>query len=131
MQEGLAEEDDESDIVISRSYRQTDAGEERLRVGTVDAFQGKEFDVVFLSVVRTNAMTITSQKAGIEREHLLNRKYGHLRLANRLNVAMSRQRKLLIAVGDRTMAAGAEPEEAIPALAAFLKLCSKEATNGG
>jgi superfamily I DNA and/or RNA helicase len=28
-------------------------GDERLRIGTVDAFQGKEFDVVFVSLVRT------------------------------------------------------------------------------
>src|SRR5690606_30639897 len=34
-----------------------DSGDERLRIGTVDAFQGMEFDVVFLSMVRSQDMT--------------------------------------------------------------------------
>jgi len=113
IEQGLAEQED-GDILISRTYRQTEAGEERLRVGTVDAFQGKEFDVVFLSIVRANDKVVSDQKDGVERDRLFNGKYGHLRLANRLNVAMSRQRKLLIAVGDKCMADGAEAEEAVP-----------------
>jgi hypothetical protein len=40
-----------------------------------------------------------------------------------MNVAMSRQRSLLIAVGDRAMACGAEAGDAVPALAAFMTLC--------
>lgn len=127
--EGLAEEDD-GEIRISRSYRQTESGDERLRVGTVDAFQGKEFDVVFLSIVRANDVVVSDQKEGDERERLLNGKYGHLRLANRLNVAMSRQRKLLVAVGDKRMAEDPVSEEAVPALTAFLKLCREEMANG-
>jgi superfamily I DNA and/or RNA helicase len=81
--QGLAEEED-GEIRIARSYRQTESGDERLRVGTVDAFQGKEFDVVFLSIVRANDAVVSDQKEGDERERLLNGKYGHLRLANRL-----------------------------------------------
>jgi hypothetical protein len=127
--QGLAEEED-GEIRIARSYRQTESGDERLRVGTVDGFQGKEFDVVFLSIVRANDAVVSNQKEGNERERLLNGKYGHLRLANRLNVAMSRQRKLLIAVGDKRMAEGPESEEAVPALTAFLKLCREELANG-
>jgi hypothetical protein len=127
--EGLAEEDD-GEIRILRSYRQTESGDERLRVGTVDAFQGKEFDVVFLSIVRANDVVVSDQKEGDERERLLNGKYGHLRLANRLNVAMSRQRKLLVAVGDKGMAECPESDEAVPALTAFLKLCREEMANG-
>ena len=125
----LAENED-GEIRIARSYRQTESGGERLRVGTVDAFQGKEFDVVFLSIVRANNVAVPDQKKGEERERLLNGKYGHLRLANRLNVAMSRQRKLLVAVGDKQMAEGPESEEAIPALAKFLKLCREDMVNG-
>ena len=128
VEQGLADQDD-GDVRIARQYRQTDLGEERLRVGTVDAFQGKEFDVVFLSVVRANDKVVSDQIDGVERDRLLTGKYGHLRLANRLNVAMSRQRKLLVAVGDRGMAEGTEAEEAVPALAEFLKLCRKEASN--
>lgn len=125
---GLAEEED-GEIRIAQEYRQTESGDERLRVGTVDAFQGKEFDVVFLSIVRANDQVVPDQKKGEDRERLLNAKYGHLRLANRLNVAMSRQRKLLIAVGDRGIAEGPESEVAVPALNAFLKLCREEMTN--
>jgi len=127
--QGLAEEED-GEIRIARSYRQTESGDERLRVGTVDAFQGKEFDMVFLSIVRANDAVVSDQKEGDEREKLLTSKYGHLRLANRLNVAMSRQRNLLVAVGDKRMAEGPESEEAVPALAAFLKLCREEVANG-
>ena len=130
VKQGLAEEE-KGEIIISRTYRQTESGEERLRVGTVDSFQGKEFDVVFLSIVRANDNSVTKQKNDHERDVLLTQKYGHLRVANRLNVAMSRQRKLLIAVGARIMAEGDEAKEAIPALVDFLKLCDKERSNGG
>lgn len=127
--QGLAEEVD-GEIRIARAYRQTEKGDERLRVGTVDAFQGKEFDVVFLSIVRATDAVVPGQKVGDERERMLNGKYGHLRLANRLNVAMSRQRKLLVAVGDKRMAESAESEEAIPALCEFLKLCREGMASG-
>lgn len=122
---GLAEEDD-GEIRIAKAYRQTAAGEERLRVGTVDAFQGKEFDVVLLSVVRSNDKKISPALGAEDREKYWNSKYGHLRLSNRLNVAMSRQRKLLIAVGDQGMADSGEALMAVPGLAAFLALCRRE-----
>jgi hypothetical protein len=64
----------------------------RIRVGTVDSFQGMEFDVVFLSLVRSNRV-----QAGAGTWH---KKYGFLLLDNRLCVAMSRQQRLLIVVGD-------------------------------
>jgi hypothetical protein len=74
---------------------------ERLRVGTVDAFQGKEFDVVILSPVRSNALKIHEIASGTN--NYLNRKFGHLLLSNRMCVALSRQRRLLIVVGDDAM----------------------------
>jgi len=40
-----------------------------------------------------------------------------------MNVAMSRQRKLLIVAGDLALAQGTEAQEAVPALAAFATLC--------
>lgn len=105
-------------------YRLTSNGEERLRVGTVDAFQGKEFDVVLLSNVRSSTRIILGNtKSPEQREKRLNSKYGFLRLANRMNVAMSRQRKLLIVVGDRAMAEGEEAQEAVSALVNFVELC--------
>jgi hypothetical protein len=89
---------------------------ERLRVGTVDAFQGKEFDVVFLSVTRSNDLpgaTDEQQRA----------KFGHLMLENRLCVAMSRQQRLLVAVGDRAFVTAEDARDSLRALRAFADLC--------
>ncbi|WP_138441367.1 DEAD/DEAH box helicase [Marinobacter alexandrii] len=100
--------------------------EERLRVGSVDAFQGKEFDVVLLSCVRTYQAMKPSKAQGAdvdERDKQLNRQFGFLRLPNRMNVAMSRQRQMLICVGDAGLATNADAEEAVPALAGFYQLC--------
>ena len=100
--------------------------EERLRVGSVDAFQGKEFDVVLLSCVRTYQPVKPSKAQSAdadEREKQLNRQFGFLRLPNRMNVAMSRQRQMLICVGDAGLATNADAEEAVPALAGFYQLC--------
>lgn len=108
---------------INPEYLYTNSGDERLRIGTVDAFQGKEFDIVLLSIVRANKINIASDFEEEAKEKLLNRKYGHLRLSNRMNVAMSRQRKLLIAVGSKEMANTEEAKNAVPALSNFLKLC--------
>ena len=108
---------------IEEQYRKTRSHEERFRVGTVDAFQGKEFDIVMLSVVRSNRLPLPPENDAEAFEVAANRKYGHLRLSNRMNVAMSRQRSLLIAVGDQAMAEFPGSEKAVPALRAFLELC--------
>lgn len=89
---------------------------ERLRYGTVDAFQGMEFDVVFLSMVRCNRLPDNNEKSR-------RRKYGHLMLPNRTCVAMSRQKRLLIAVGDDAMFATPNAIKAVGPLAQFLNLC--------
>jgi hypothetical protein len=125
---GLARQDAEtSDWVIEDAYRTTRNGDERLRVGTVDAFQGKEFDIVLLSVVRSNNNSLPAADGGDAAfEAAATKKYGHLRLSNRMNVAMSRQRSLLIAVGDRAMADASGADRAVPALSAFLALCKGE-----
>ncbi len=78
----------------------------RLRIGTVDSFQGREFDVVLLSPVRTGR-----------------RGFGFLQLYNRLNVAMSRQKKLLAVAGDAAFYGTAAAGEKVPGLANFLQLC--------
>ena len=70
---------------------------ERVQIGTVDSFQGKEFDVVILSLTRCNNHVTSAD------EEALRRKYGFLTLINRLCVAMSRQRRLLIVAGDEKM----------------------------
>ena len=84
-------------------------GEDRLRIGTVDAFQGREFDVVFLSLVRTG-------KTG----------FGFLKLYNRLNVSMSRQKKLLVVVGDAAFYGTDAARKNVPGLANFLSLCREK-----
>lgn len=88
--------------------------EDRVRIGTVDSFQGMEFDVVFLSATRSNDLPDDDQRA----------RYGFLSLPNRLCVAMSRQRRLLVVCGDAAMFRGSL---AVPGLSSFLELC--ESTN--
>lgn len=58
-----------------------------------------------------------------DHEKQLNRQFGFLRLPNRMNVAMSRQRQMLICVGDAQLAINPEAKEAVPALAAFYEMC--------
>ncbi|WAU77574.1 DEAD/DEAH box helicase [Acinetobacter sp. TR3] len=99
-------------------------GDERLRIGTVDAFQGKEFDVVFVSLVRTLPKDFNVDGLNDrEKDETMTRAYGFLRVDNRLNVALSRQRSLLIVTGDKELIAHSATQEAVPALPAFLKLC--------
>ncbi len=84
----------------------------RYKVGTVDAFQGMEFDVVFLSIVRT----------GGNIEFLT---------PNRLCVSMSRQKKMLVAVGCKDFVTSQEARKAVvPALAEFYDLCSGKDDEG-
>lgn len=59
-----------------------------IEINTVDAFQGRETDIVFYSVVRSNDEG----------------KLGFLKDVRRLNVAFSRSRELLIVVGDHQCA---------------------------
>ncbi|MDE6678525.1 MAG: AAA family ATPase, partial [Ruminococcus sp.] len=87
-----------------------------VRVGSVDAFQGMEFDVIFLSVVRT----------------LFNgkREYGFLTSLHRQCVAFSRQKKLLIVVGDGDMFSGDKQadiaEKEIPSMKHLYDICRKK-----
>jgi hypothetical protein len=67
----------------------------QLYVDTVDAFEGEEADVVILSLVRSN-----------EAERI-----GFLKKAQRLNVAISRAKHLLIVVGDIETLTGREGQD--------------------
>ena len=92
---GYAEIKRNGEFEISKQYRETMDFREKLRIGSVDSFQGKEFDIVILSTVRSN---------DIIRSHENCKKvFGFLTLENRLNVAFSRSQKLLIVVGDSGM----------------------------
>ena len=123
----LAEVTDDGIYQVAPAWRETTNHDgklvERLRIGTVDAFQGKEFDVVFLSMTRSNNIQATPD---LPTTYL--RKYGFLLLENRLCVAMSRQQRLLIVAGDLEMvrAEADKPEnqrQAIRELIAFYELC--------
>lgn len=83
----------------------------RIRVGTVDAFQGKEFDVVFLSIVRANQ----------EKDH--RKRVGFLDNDNRLCVAFSRAKRLLVAIGDSKTVAFDGDKEYVKALNEMYKKC--------
>lgn len=86
---------------------------DRIRVGTVDAFQGKEFDVVLLSIVRSN------------KEEELRKRVGFLDNDNRLCVAFSRAKRLLIAVGDSNTVAFDGEKEYVRALYEMYKKCQE------
>ena len=94
----IAEVSEDGNYSISQHWKSTTDSRgmhmDRIRVGTVDAFQGREFDVVFLSMVRCNDKSANNKKS-------VRLKYGHLILENRLCVALSRQKRLLIVTGDK------------------------------
>lgn len=87
---------------------------ERVKVGTVDSFQGLEFDAVFLSMVRSNKR----------------KEFGFLKIENRLCVAMSRQKSLLVMVGDREMVDSCgEYNHPAEGLYKFSQLCRAKGCN--
>ncbi len=89
-----------------------------IRVGTVDAFQGLEADIVFLSLVRS--LPAYDKKKN---------PYGFLTNANRQCVALSRAKRCLIIVGDARMVSGnraSAAKQAMPAIEEIYQLCRKE-----
>ncbi|WQV81169.1 AAA family ATPase [Helicobacter pylori] len=93
-----------------RLLEQALKGYANLEIGTVDSFQGKEFDVVFLSSVRTR------HTEG----------FGFLKDSPRLCVALSRQKRALIVAGDREKFDTPEAKDKVSGLFEFLQLCKKE-----
>lgn len=92
---GYTEREGDGSYRMAPAYQLTKDGREKLRIGSVDSFQGKEFDIVILSTVRSNNIL------RIDENNL--RVFGFLTLENRLNVAFSRAQKMLITVGDAEM----------------------------
>lgn len=86
----------------------------RVKIGSVDSFQGMEFDVVFLSVVRSGRVKKGSSPKAL---------FGFLCVPNRLCVSMSRQKKVLIAVGDKAYFKTPEAQEFVKGLYEFATLC--------
>lgn len=62
-----------------------------VEVGTVELFQGREKDIIILSSVRSKVFTLNG---------VLTRHIGFLQNPKRLNVAMTRAKKLMIVIGD-------------------------------
>ncbi len=113
--------------VINPEYKKNNRDvNEIVKVGTVDAFQGMEFDVVYLSMVRSNDTEIDVSDDSPEVARMLQRKYGFLMYENRLCVAMSRQKKALICVGDSKMLQGAQAVKAVAPLVEYYKLCRED-----
>jgi superfamily I DNA and/or RNA helicase len=97
-----------------------DSFSNRLRIGTVDSFQGMEFDIVFLSIVRSRDIkTINDNLKDYEL-------FGFLISKNRLCVSMSRQKKSLIVVGDKKFFDSDRAKRDVEELHNFLQLCKNE-----
>lgn len=117
-QEGLLTQTSDGEYVLDHKYADSSVTE-KLRINTVDAFQGKEFDIVLLSMVRSakpGRLGGESKKEGMAR-------FGHLCLPNRLCVALSRQKRFLGIVGDKSMLEDKTAAAHVPALVDFLNLC--------
>lgn len=122
---------------------------DKVRVGSVDAFQGMEFDVIFLSVVRSRSKLpkdfnwelflgdfsdIGSESLKQEQEKYISDMgqniYGFLTSENRLCVSLSRQKKLLIIVGNSDFFVSGDwskiAEKCVPAMKRLYELCEKE-----
>lgn len=97
------------DFINDYKINLTDEQKTRVEIGTVDAFQGKEFDIVFLSCVRANSYTETD----------LRKKIGHSSDKNRLCVSYTRARQLLVTVGDK------ETMSFIPEMKDLIEICEK------
>ena len=125
---GITERAQDGAWQICQEYRFLENGEERLRIGTVDAFQGMEFDIVFLSMVRSQDMNALPPHIRNEQDYKKKQQklFGHLMSENRLCVSMSRQKKVLAIVGDGVFANTQIAVDAVPALKNFYDLCHEK-----
>lgn len=133
---------------------------EKIRVGSVDAFQGMEFDVIFLSVVRShgsspkvrnnkkeksqkidfNLLELNTKEINKEEDQYKEwlayknkvgiQNYGFLISENRLCVSLSRQKRLLIVVGNANIFHkdewGRVAEICVPGMKRLYELCKKK-----
>ncbi len=119
---GYTELKSDGNYEIAQQFRETPDGREKLRIGSVDSFQGKEFDIVILSTVRSNT---------INRNHDNYKKvFGFLTLENRLNVAFSRAQRMLIVVGDGEMFADEFAKTYVEGLYEFYNNLSTDSSHG-
>ena len=125
---GVTERAQDGTWQICQEYRFLENGEERLRIGTVDAFQGMEFDIVFLSMVRSQDMNALPPNIRNELDYKKKQQklFGHLMSENRLCVSMSRQKRVLAIVGDGVLTNTQIAVDAVPALKNFYDLCHEK-----
>lgn len=90
-------------------------GSIQIDIGSVDAFQGMEYDVVILSMVRSNTSYTHAKK-----------RYGFTTDEHRLCVALSRAKRCMIVAGDSQMMRGQLAADVIPALKEFYDMCNSE-----
>lgn len=91
--------------------------EERIKIDTVDAFQGLECDIVILSMVRSNPFSKFEQRS-----------FGFLKDERRLCVALSRQKRCLIVVGNGSGMLNTDvSRSSVRALSNYYDMCK----NGG
>lgn len=79
-----------------------------IRVSTVDRFQGMERNIVIVSMVRSNIIQSSKnqkpdKKRYPESDFPLQKSLGFAQSPNRLNVALSRAKRLLVIVGNRQL----------------------------
>jgi len=110
----------ENEIIKIFTKDERNSFKDRFKVGTVDSFQGMEFDIVFLSIVRSRDIRRSFEK--LQNYNL----FGFLISKNRLCVSMSRQKKSLIIVGDREFYGSDRAKKDVEELYNFLQLCKKE-----
>lgn len=152
--------------LIGREINKSDVLKEawksgRLRVGTADAFQGMEFDVIYLSVVRSEVRIseVDRQKlfhaadvlkdstpesedepeeiktAREDKEVIGQKCFGFITSENRLCVALSRQKRLLVVVGNSELLGKMErgifvprkeAEICLPAMVSLYEKCKEK-----
>lgn len=82
----------------------------QLEIGTVDSFQGRERDIVFLSLVRSNR----------------DNSAGFLKVSNRINVAISRARQHLLIIGNSGIATSQASDSAIGKVYSYIQANSSQ-----
>lgn len=96
---------------------------QEIYIGTVDAFQGREFDIVYLSLAYT-----VEDISKVEP----NKRYSRLAWENSdslLCVAMSRQRKMLIVVGDHKLYLNDYCKKLVPSVYELALICGEDDMN--
>jgi superfamily I DNA and/or RNA helicase len=101
--------------LFNKNLKNISLNSEQLAVSVVDRFQGLEKDIIIFDLVRSGQETL-----------------GFLAVANRLNVALSRQKRLLIIIGNRHSILNAKAPKELekngqtPAIKKYLKALKEE-----